>query len=642
MISNNTSYCHPSLEHDEQQNLAKLKEELVQARQKLSQQALLNKITQAMRGTLVLDEILQTTVDQLQVALQVSHCLIFRPDANSQMAVRYVSELTDDASLIGQYCVFYCHYHKTLSAGESVVISRIDETLPPEVFREAQNHGCRAVMIVPLIYQKSFIGGITLLQCDNAKNLCSSKAQVAQTSTDSRSATASLSSETEAELEDKGLHLSEAPQRLTKPIAPLTENSFWGWTTANLEVVQAIADHCAIAIYQAELHQKLQIELAERKQVEEALRQSEARYRAIVEDQTELICRFKPDGTLTFVNDAYCRYFNKQRSELVGQVFLPLMPSQDRELVSKNFRSLSQGHPINTYEHRIILPSGEIRWQQWSDRAVFDEQGNFIECQAVGRDITQLKQAEVDIRMALEKEREVSELRSSFVALVSHEFRTPLTIIQSSTDLLENYNHKLSDEKKLKLFGRVQGAVRRMTNLLEDVLLMGKAEAGKLNFQPSLMDLVAFCRDIVENLQMSTSSRHAIDFFVHGNCGAVLMDEKLLAHILTNLLSNAIKYSPQGGIVKFEVICSPESASFLIQDTGIGIPKQDLEKLFESFKRASNVGNIPGTGLGLAIIKKCVDLHGGQINIESEIGVGTTFTVTLPSSGKFSLHSEAD
>jgi len=632
MISNNTSYCHPPLENDEQQHIAQLKEELVQARQKLSRQALLNKIIQAMQGTLVLDEILQTTVNQLQVALQVSHCQIFRPDANSQMAVRYVSELTENGeSLIGRCCSFCCHYHKTLLAGESVVLSQIDETLPPEVFQEAQNYGCRALMIVPLTYQKSYIGGIILMQCDEPITEYSPKAELplTQASPDHPSATTSLksNSETEAELLEEGLHFGDSPQQIT-------EDSFWGWTTANQEIVQAIAAHCALAIYQAELHQKLQTELAERKQVEEALRQSEARYRAIVEDQTELICRFKPDGTLTFVNDAYCRYFNKQRIELIGQEFLPMMPSQDREFVSKNFRSLSQGHPINTYEHRIILPSGEIRWQQWSDRAVFDAQGNFIECQAVGRDITQLKQAEVDICMALEKEREVGELRSSFVALVSHEFRTPLTVIQSSTDLLENYNHKLSDEKKLKLFGRVQGAVRRMTHLLEEVLLIGKAEAGKLNFKPSLMDLRAFCCDIVENLQMSTSSRHTINFFMHGNCGDVLMDEKLLGHILSNLLSNAIKYSPEGGIVKFDVICSPETTSFLIQDHGIGIPKPDLEKLFESFRRASNVGSIPGTGLGLSIIKRCVDLHGGQIDIESEVGVGTTFTVALPSNGK--------
>ena len=640
MISNNTSYCHPSLEYDEQQNIAKLKEELAQARQKLSRQALQNKIIQAMRGTLVLDEILQTTVNQLQVALQVSQCLIFRPDTNSQMAVRYVSEFTDNAaSLIGQYCIFYCHYHKILLAGESVVISLIDETLPPEVLQEAQKYGYRAMMIVPLLYQQSYIGGISLMQCEtDVSSKARLPAHTAQNNTDSTN----KSSETEAQLEEENLHFCDLAQKSTKPIAQQNDDSFWGWTAANLEVVQAIADHCAIAIYQAELHHKLQTELADRKQIEEALRQSELRYRAIVEDQTELICRFKPDGTLTFVNDAYCRYFNKQRAELIGQEFLPMMPSQDRELVSKNFRSLSQGHPINTYEHRIILPSGEIRWQQWSDRAVFDDQGNFIECQAVGRDITQLKQAEVDIRMALEKEREVSELRSSFVALVSHEFRTPLTIIQSSTDLLENYNHKLSDEKKFKLFGRVQGAVRRMTHLLEDVLLIGKAEAGKLNFKPSAMDLMAFCRDIVENLQMSTSSRHAIDFFMHGNYDEVQMDEKLLGHILSNLLSNAIKYSPQGGIVKFDVICSPETTNFLIQDHGIGIPKPDLEKLFESFRRASNVGSIPGTGLGLAIIKKCVDLHGGQINVESEIGVGTTFTVALPSNGILRQHSEQE
>jgi PAS domain S-box-containing protein len=638
MISNNTSYCHPSLEYDEQQNIAKLKEELVQARQKLSSQALLNKILQAMRGTLVLDEILQTTVNQLQVALKVSHCLIFRPDANSQMAVRYVSELTDNAdNLIGRYCNFYCYYHNTLLAGESVVLSRIDETLPPEIYKEAKNYGCRAIMIVPLIYQKAYIGGITLVQYDDVITEYSSKTTLpsSQTSPNHFNTTKSAksNSETETELLEENLPFGNSHQQISKPNTPLKVDSGWSGT-AHLEIVQAIADHCASAIYQAELHQQLQTELAERKQVEEALRQSEARYRAIVEDQTELICRFKPDGILTFVNDAYCRYFNKQRYELIGQEFLPKMPSQDRELISKNFRSLSQGHPINTYEHRIILPSGEIRWQQWSDRAVFDDQGNFIECQAVGRDITQLKQAEVDIRMALEKEREVSELRSSFVALVSHEFRTPLTIIQSSTDLLENYNHKLSDEKKFKLFGRVQGAVRRMTHLLEDVLLIGKAEAGKLNFKPSLMNLSVFCGDIVENLQMSISSRHAIDFFMHGECVDVQMDEKLLGHILTNLLSNAIKYSPQGGIVKFDVICSPETTSFLIQDHGIGIPKADLEKLFESFRRASNVGSIPGTGLGLAIIKKCVDLHGGQINIESEIGVGTSFTVTLPSNGK--------
>ncbi len=384
-------------------------------------------------------------------------------------------------------------------------------------------------------------------------------------------------------------------------------------------------------------NERLSAEIAEHHKTLLALRQSQERYRAIVEDQTELICRFKPDDTITFVNDAYCRYFNKSRESLIGQKFLPEMPPEDRKLITQNFRSLSLQQPINTYEHRIILPSGEIRWQQWSDRALFDEQGNFVECQAVGRDITQLKQAEAEILNALEKERELSELRASFVSIVSHEFRTPLTTIQSSVELLEHYSDRLSQEKKQNHFIRIQSAVRRMTQLLEDVLTIGKAEAGKLQFKPKPMDLVAFCRQIVESMQAfvtyqhtNASHKHTLTFVAHGGCTNAQMDENLLDHILTNLLSNAIKYSPKGGTVQFDLVCNQSSAVFRIQDTGIGIPTEDLDKLFDSFGRASNVGTIQGTGLGLGIVKKCVDLHGGNIAVESELGIGATFTVTLP------------
>ncbi len=379
-----------------------------------------------------------------------------------------------------------------------------------------------------------------------------------------------------------------------------------------------------------QVNERLSAEIAERQRTELALRQSEKRYRAIIEDQTELICRFKPDDTLTFVNDAYCRYFGKPRESLIGQKFLPAMPPEDRKLITQNFRSLSLEKPTNTYEHRVILPSGEIRWQQWSDRALFDEEGNFIECQAVGRDITQLKQAEADIRMALAKERELSELRSGFVSLVSHEFRTPLTTIQSSTELLEFYSNKLSDEKKQKHLTRIQTAVLRMTQLLDDVLTIGQVEAGKLKFNPSPTDLVAFCRDIIESMHFSARPHHTLNFVTHGDCTDAQIDEKLLGHIVTNLLSNAIKYSPKGCTIQFDLICNASEAVFRIQDTGIGIPTEDLEKLFDSFRRASNVGTIQGTGLGLAIVKNCVDLHRGTIAVESEIGVGTTFTVTLP------------
>ncbi|HEY9596363.1 MAG TPA: HAMP domain-containing sensor histidine kinase, partial [Cyanophyceae cyanobacterium] len=263
-------------------------------------------------------------------------------------------------------------------------------------------------------------------------------------------------------------------------------------------------------------------------------------------------------------------------------------------------------------------------------RALFDEQGNLIECQAVGRDITQLKQAEAEVRKTLERERELSELRSSFVSLVSHEFRTPLTTIQSSTELLKHYGHRFSEEKKENHFRRIQIAVSRMTQLLNDVLIIGKTEAGKLKFEPSQVDIVAFCQDIVESMQISIHPQHTIKFVTQGDFSNAYMDERLLGHIITNLLSNAIKYSPQGGTVEFDLINHSGWGVFRIKDTGIGIPQPELENLFDSFGRASNVGTIPGTGLGLAIVKQCVDLHQGKISVESELGVGTTFTVRLP------------
>ena len=238
-------------------------------------------------------------------------------------------------------------------------------------------------------------------------------------------------------------------------------------------------------------------------------------------------------------------------------------------------------------------------------------------------------QAEERMRQTLEKEKELSELKSRFISVASHEFRTPLAIIRGSTDLLERYCRDFIDKKKSKHFQRIHASVDQMLQLLDDVLLIGKAEAGKLQFKPVPLDVVDFCRNLVELLQLN-ASKHEIVFTHRGECDRACMDENLLRHILTNLLSNAIKYSPEGGTVKFDLTCEDSTVTFRVRDRGIGIPSTDLQRLFEPFHRATNVGIIQGTGLGLAIIKKSVEVHGGQITVDSEVGVGTTFTVTLP------------
>ncbi len=292
----------------------------------------------------------------------------------------------------------------------------------------------------------------------------------------------------------------------------------------------------------------------------------------------------------------------------------------------------------NSYEieYRFKRASdGTYRWHLGRALPMKNENGEIVQWVGTGTDIDDQKQVEAELRSALEKEKELSLLKSSFVAMASHEFRTPLTTILSSAEILECYSHKYTETKKLEFLQRIQVAVKHMTGLLSDVLLIGKAEAGKLGFNPSFLNLEQYCHKLVEEVQLTTHT-HTIVFNSQGEYVDAYMDEKLLLHIFSNLLSNAIKYSPQGGTIRFDLIYKLEEAIFQIQDEGIGIPKIDQAQLFNSFQRGSNVGNISGTGLGLAIVKKSVDLHGGQIQIESEINIGTVFIITLPLNNQIS------
>lgn len=237
---------------------------------------------------------------------------------------------------------------------------------------------------------------------------------------------------------------------------------------------------------------------------------------------------------------------------------------------------------------------------------------------------------ERDTAEQLQREAEnLVELNSRYIAMTSHEFRTPMTTIHSSSELLEHYSYKWSEEKKLSHLKRIQSSIKSMTKLLDEVLTIGKADAGKLEFKPVELDVVTLAKELVEELHLTTD-KPRINLQVFGEIDEATMDPKLLRHILTNLLSNALKYSPAGGTVEFTLTGQGEYLILSVQDSGIGIPESDLIHLFESFQRASNVGSLPGTGLGLAIVKKCVDRHQGTITVNSIVGVGTTFTVTLP------------
>ncbi len=246
--------------------------------------------------------------------------------------------------------------------------------------------------------------------------------------------------------------------------------------------------------------------------------------------------------------------------------------------------------------------------------------------------VEQKMRENLEISEALRQEAErLAEVKSRYISMTSHEFRTPMTTIQGSTELLQYYSHRWTDEKKLIHYQRIKDAVKRMTNLLDEVLMIGKAESGKLPFNPQPVNLVIFCQNLAEEQELGNRTDQRIRITLRGYFPeGWRFDENLLRHILTNLLSNAIKYSPNGEDVNFIITGKDNQVVFEIQDRGIGIPAEELDQLFESFERATNVGSIPGTGLGLAIVKKCVDAHGGTISVESIQDVGTTFTVRLP------------
>lgn len=241
--------------------------------------------------------------------------------------------------------------------------------------------------------------------------------------------------------------------------------------------------------------------------------------------------------------------------------------------------------------------------------------------------VTQIKQKTAELMKA----KEINQLQSELVSMFSHDFRSPLTTVLSCTELLQNRSDRLSEEKKVYLFQMLRNASKNMVQLLDEVLLVGKTDSGSLECKLNPLDIVDFCRQLVEELQISASSKHIELVFINDrHPPASLWDANLLRHILGNLLANAIKYSPEKSQVEFELIPDEQQVVFRIQDWGIGIPERDRQYLFEPFHRASNVGKTPGTGLGLAIVKSCVETHQGQIEISSEVNLGTMVKVILP------------
>lgn len=249
---------------------------------------------------------------------------------------------------------------------------------------------------------------------------------------------------------------------------------------------------------------------------------------------------------------------------------------------------------------------------------------------AISLDNAQLYHDLKESKAREQAEKEMNELKSRFLSIASHEFRTPLTTILGTSDLLKHYSQNWTQDKRNTYLDRINNNVQNMVDLLDEILFLSKGEAGKTEIRLELIDLIDFCQESVNSAQLGAKSGQAINFSFPDKLINVSLDRKLLQHILVNLLSNAVKYSFPDSVVRFDLTFENDEITFQIQDKGIGIPEEDLQQLFESFHRAKNVGKLPGSGLGLSIVKQSVNLHGGKITVQSQENVGTTFTVVIP------------
>jgi PAS domain S-box-containing protein len=377
----------------------------------------------------------------------------------------------------------------------------------------------------------------------------------------------------------------------------------------------------ALRRYAAELEQRVIERTTE-------LQHSKEYVEAILNHTSDAIILMGEDGNIQHVNPAFERLFGYPISDVLGQSLLLLAgDAQVLELASE-LQAVYQHNESRRIEINLQR-ADDVTFAADVSLAPMSGQQKFGGIVCSIWDVSERKRTEENLRTALEKEKELGDLKSRFTSMVSHEFRTPLAVIQSSSDLLKGYADQMTPERRVSQLDKIQNQVKRLTDLLNDILLLSKAQSVGLDFNPEPVDLYAFSQDIVGEMRL-TAKTHTIQFNAQGDCFQLNGDTKLLRQAISNLLSNAVKYSPAGSTVSFRLFCGDDQAIMQIQDQGDGISEEDQKHLFETFFRAKSTISVPGTGLGLPIVKQAIEAHGGSVTFESKVGYGTTFTLSVP------------
>ncbi len=374
-------------------------------------------------------------------------------------------------------------------------------------------------------------------------------------------------------------------------------------------------------------------EITERKRSEAALKESEEKYRSLIETMRGGLAIYDLDERITYINDRFLEILGYSRDEVIGTNAVDYVDTTNLPALESQIERRRRAES-SSYELLLRHKSGSPVHMLISGSPLLDKNGKLIGSFAVTTDITAQKQAEETLLQSLEKEKELNELKTRFVSMASHEFRTPLATILALTETLRAYRHRLPDEQIEQRLLRIQDQIGHLNDIMEDVLMLARMQARRVEFNPVKMNLDSLCRSVLDEFESRPDMDHRLNYHCDDRLHEVWLDKKLMRQIINNLVSNALKYSLPDKTINIDLAYSEDNLIFQVQDQGIGIPEADLKHLFEPFHRAGNVGTISGTGLGLVIAKDAIELHGGTITVESEIGMGTTFTVMIPLSSK--------
>ncbi|MBZ0290590.1 MAG: PAS domain-containing sensor histidine kinase [Anaerolineae bacterium] len=361
---------------------------------------------------------------------------------------------------------------------------------------------------------------------------------------------------------------------------------------------------------------------------------TQAQFKAIFDEALDVILLVDGrDSTILKVNHVVRRVLGYEPDALISSpfsIFFPPKAEENQKNLAMKLRS--EGHAFLSQEFiradgttcMMDLTAAVIPWE--TDRAVLVTLRDVTERKALQEELLRSER----LRVEMEKERELTQLKEDFITMVSHDFRTPLAVILTSYELLERYRDRLTEDGRDEQLRKIRDQVYYMTDLLDDVLVLGQARSRKLKFNPTPLNLRALCQSTLDEVQSTGGDKHRFYFEADGLFDEVSLDEKLIHRILANLLANAVKYSPKGGAVRLQIRRESHEIVLCVADEGIGIPEKDRARLFEPFHRGGNTSGIKGTGLGLAIVYESVRLHGGSISVDSHEGKGSIFIVRLP------------